>query len=359
MTSGSLALSPDGTTLWAGSGWGSGPSTPGPVIDCAWESAAPVHPSSLALSPDGRTLYSGGWSWDGEASHSVVALDAATGAVRAWGPTGGGGAIAVSPDGGTVYAGVSGYALALDAATLTERWRTPGNWETTDIALTPDGAKLFMTDSARLGGPAVMQYDTATGERTPFTRPRDRCGFDRDLTRWRDRVPGPRDRRRAGRNRARWRSRPATARCSAGHRGSRTGTPSTRSQSPATADPSSSRARRRSARAASRPRCSTRPAGSRRGSSRTSLRGRSDRSTSTATEPSTTPGSDRPPAISAVAADGTLRWRLAFGGGAGGVTLTPDEQTLYVTGSFTSLGGEPRRAWPPCAPPTARCCRGR
>ena len=96
-----------------------------------------MHPSSLALSPDGRTLYSGGWSWDGEASHSVVALDAATGAVRAWGPTGGGGAIAVSPDGGTVYAGVSGYALALDAATLAERWRTPGNWETTDIALTP------------------------------------------------------------------------------------------------------------------------------------------------------------------------------------------------------------------------------
>ena len=48
------------------------------------------------------------------------------------------------------------------------------------------------------------------------------------------------------------------------------------------------------------------------------------------------------PAISAVTADGTLRWRLAFGGGAGGVTLTPDEQTLYVTGSFTSLGGEPR-----------------
>lgn len=52
-------------------------------------------------------------------------------------------------------------------------------------------------------------------------------------------------------------------------------------------------------------------------------------------------GSQRRTYVTATRADGTPAWRLNLDGYAS-LTLSPDEQTVYLVGSFTSVGGAPR-----------------
>ena len=61
----------------------------------------------------------------------------------------------------------------------------------------------------------------------------------------------------------------------------------------------------------------------------------------------------------AIAADGTVRWHQTLDGGSG-LALSPDEETVYVTGSFTQIGGVPRAGVAAVrAVRRRRCCRGR
>lgn len=168
-------------------------------------------PFDVALTPDGSTLLMTGWS-DGYGEYNV---DYATVAVGTRGPDAGSirwsarydargaqapdraNAIAVSPDGATVYAGgmTAGASLepggpwnvdydfttiAYDVETGQQRWKVERRWqdhpwqEVTDLAVSPDGSTLYASgfawqsaaDSAsgHSNTDAVLvAYDAATG----------------------------------------------------------------------------------------------------------------------------------------------------------------------------------------------------
>jgi DNA-binding beta-propeller fold protein YncE len=148
-------------------------------------------PFALALSPDGGTLFVTGYITGSNSSDiGTIAYDAVTGS-RRWvavhdGPLHGsdiGYALAISPGGETVY--VTGlvsvspsynwdYAtVAYDAATGNELWVTdydgPGNQEDTPyaIAVSPDGGTVFVTGSSQTtvyeNDYATVAYDATTG----------------------------------------------------------------------------------------------------------------------------------------------------------------------------------------------------
>ena len=147
--------------------------------------------SAIAVTPDGESVFVTGRSgtkW--KRSYATVAYDAGTGAER-WasrytGPDGGGyldgaSALAVSPDGSTIFvtgsssgAGWTDYAtVAYDAASGAELWAEryngPGNEYDGAVALgvMPDGSGVFVTGSSTgtLGdwNFATVLYDSGTG----------------------------------------------------------------------------------------------------------------------------------------------------------------------------------------------------
>ncbi|NMB74340.1 MAG: beta-propeller fold lactonase family protein [Myxococcales bacterium] len=122
----------------------------------------------LAFSPDGSRLYAAGGSAERVEVFSVGADGTLTEqpalAVEGF-PAG----IELSPDGATLYVAdqTGGEAVALDTATGNVRWRTPIGMLPYDVAVSPDGARVFVSlwGRAYIGEPGrVASLDAASGE---------------------------------------------------------------------------------------------------------------------------------------------------------------------------------------------------
>ena len=176
----SLALSPDGSTLWL-AGWftevGGQPragvaavrASDGAVLP--WKSPITSwEPSVVGVSGD--VVYVGGGTWADQRWRSVVALDAVTGAVRGYGPDGWAASLLAGPD--AVYVGVFGEGVrggvaALDPASLAVRWRVE-----TSAAPSMGIARglLFLAGAETVAGQArggSAALDAATGALTQWT----------------------------------------------------------------------------------------------------------------------------------------------------------------------------------------------
>jgi hypothetical protein len=172
-----LRLSPDGATLWLAGRFDAINGTVrkgAAAVDAttghlrAWQTVVGHEADSLAFSPDGTVVYLAGAILEPRAA--VVALSAATGALLATGPPEVGNALATHGD--TVYLADNwGRLRALDGATLAERWRSNAGPEPAALVVSPDGRRLFVTDPGRLGGPGLMRFDAATGARDDWTSP--------------------------------------------------------------------------------------------------------------------------------------------------------------------------------------------
>jgi WD40 repeat protein len=173
-----LALSPDGTRLYAGGAFGvvDGATRNGLVAldaatgeaDPGWNPDANGAVNALALSPDGARLYAGGaFTAVGGVTHPrLVALDAATGAPQhEWDPNANNvvRALALSPDGARLYAGgtftavrgvARGYLAAVDSTRgSVEAWNPDANGAVNALALSVDGSDLYAGgDFTAVGG---------------------------------------------------------------------------------------------------------------------------------------------------------------------------------------------------------------
>jgi YVTN family beta-propeller protein len=140
--------------------------TPDPSKDAGRDPARQDAPEEsaylggLAVAPDGRTLYVANL-----AGNSVFALDVETGALRTerhLAELDRPGAVAAAPDGKTLYVALWGRAttLALDAATLqTQRTLAVGGHPNA-LMLTRDGARLFVSCG---NDDSVYAFDAETG----------------------------------------------------------------------------------------------------------------------------------------------------------------------------------------------------
>jgi outer membrane protein assembly factor BamB len=161
-----LAVSPDGSTVFATGGAAPATGKPQSAVTVAYKAAtgAPIWTnasaaagpdSSIAVSPDGSTVFvtTGANSSGGGAGPDIVALNAATGTVRWTAKPGTGSAdqVVMSPDGSTVF--ILGYnenfipiVAARDAATGAVRWTdTVAQFTPTSIAVSPDASKVAVT----------------------------------------------------------------------------------------------------------------------------------------------------------------------------------------------------------------------
>lgn len=163
-----LALSPDGATVYAGGIFtaiggqsridlaaldaGSG------ATSVSWNPAPGNLVDTLAVSPDGTTVYAGGTFLNigGSARNRIAALSATTGVATSWNPNAGAAVndLAVSPDGATVYAGgafgaIGGAArsnvASLSAATgSATSWDPSSNGTVVTISLSTDGSTVYL-----------------------------------------------------------------------------------------------------------------------------------------------------------------------------------------------------------------------
>jgi hypothetical protein len=150
---------------------------------------APAFSTSVALSPDGSTVFvTGATAFGPSGRFATLAYDASTGTQK-WVSTfpgisspewGRGNAIAVSPDGSTVFvtgssecsgcgeASFEGYStLAYDASTGDRLWvaRNAATGHPYSIAVSPDGSKLFVNGQSQWGEASLtVSYDSSTGE---------------------------------------------------------------------------------------------------------------------------------------------------------------------------------------------------
>lgn len=156
--------------------------------------------TAIATSPDGKVVFATGRSEGANATvdYATVAYDSGSGA-QLWASRftrlGGGipQAIAVSPDGSTVY--VTGQAagaqsldymtIAYDAVTGAQRWASrysgPSNSfdVATSLAVSPDGRTVYVTGySGKIGGYdyVTIAYSAATGARVWMSRYNGRAG---------------------------------------------------------------------------------------------------------------------------------------------------------------------------------------
>ncbi len=151
-----LALNADGSVLYFGGNWGvtAIDTNAFTVIEQGVINAATTGPmpwgvsnSGLALSRDGTTLYAG------VIGGQVLAFQTANLAAPPTTIAVNGGPLALSPDGSTLYVGVNqwgttsnGTVYAVSTATnaVTQQVNLPGSWATTDLKLSSDGATLYV-----------------------------------------------------------------------------------------------------------------------------------------------------------------------------------------------------------------------
>ncbi len=351
-----LALSPDGETLYVGGYFGSvdgQPRTNIAAVDAddgrllAWAPQSFNRVWALAVAPDGARVFAAGTAYDGSQFRALTVLDAATGAVIGYVGRETGTAVSFSPDGRTAYftfVDNQDGVIAIDAATLAERWRASVG-SATDLAVTPDGRYLYITQAPRDG--IVRQLDAATGVRTSWSTP---------LTAASDIELSP-DGETAYVGRADatgWG--PAGAVAFATRDGALLAwSPGTRNRHSVDAlavspdgsevfiDSASGLNTRARPQAAlldetGRPTSWLDPSFDH----NTALGDveLDSRSTAYFTRYSTF-ASFRDDSIWAVAADSTVRWHHALDGAAG-LALSRDQETVYLTGSFTQIGGVPR-----------------
>ena len=237
--------------------------------------------------------------------------------------------------------------VALDPATLAERWRaTVGS--ATDLAVDAGRPRTCTSPRRRATG--------SSGSSTPRPAPdgvehaADRRERHRALAGRRDGVRRPRRRAPAGR--------PAGAVAFATRDGALLGwAPGTRNRHSVDAlavSPDGERGLPRQRvgaqhpRRGRRPRCSTRPGARRRGPSRASTTTRRSATSSWTRRAPRTSRATRRSRASATTRSGrsppTARVALAprRRTAARRLALSPDEQTVYLTGSFTQIGGVPR-----------------
>jgi hypothetical protein len=155
-------------------------------VDPAWDPNADIEVSALALSPDGKTVYAGGYfsNIGGQLRGNLAALDAATGHATAWNPApwnvvrG----LAVSKDGSTVYVGgdfdsIGGkgryHIAALDAATgKATGWNPDAQSTVQTLALSGDGKTVYAGGYFyEIGGQPrrfIAALDATTGNATSW-----------------------------------------------------------------------------------------------------------------------------------------------------------------------------------------------
>jgi len=212
---GSMVLSPSGDTVyWAGDQYGASVSVPADnnYLTIAYQTSdgtqkfaetynGPANSEddggALALSPDGSQVYVTGWSWGGstKSDQATIAYSTTDGSTvwtrRYNSPSNGydwGNALAVSPDGSTVYAAggrtrtvngkeTSDYLLtALDSGTGDVNWARmyngPGDYTKTDagdsaygVNVASDGSTIFVTGQSYRTGTsfdlATVAYDSS------------------------------------------------------------------------------------------------------------------------------------------------------------------------------------------------------
>jgi|GEM_PF-1025627 len=193
-----LALSPDGSTLYVGGYFhqiGGQPRSclaavdarTGQVTDFVCDVGDDNDVLALALSPDGSTLYVGG-EFENIGGHDrkyLVAVEAATGEIKPWDPRPDGIVTSVlpSPDGSILYAGgffgnIGGHQrnhlAALDTTTgSADPFDPDSDSIVTSLALSHDGSILYAGGSfAVIAGQArrcLAALDAATGVATPLS----------------------------------------------------------------------------------------------------------------------------------------------------------------------------------------------
>jgi DNA-binding beta-propeller fold protein YncE len=188
-----LAVSPDGTSLYvAGSGRDSGRQPEFAVIAYAaatgqqrWHRYyAPARPGrvlSVAVSPDGKTVYATGGAGSDALTVAYRAAGTLKWAARYKSPSAGfaeGAQIVTGPGGGAVYVGgrasnASGHVfiatLAYRAATGQRMWADQLDGGAPDIAVTPDGQQVVVSGSRNREQDAIASYTASTGA-TRWTR---------------------------------------------------------------------------------------------------------------------------------------------------------------------------------------------
>ena len=127
--------------------------------------------NSIAVSPDGSTVFAAGGTQPavGQAGPVlIVAYDAATGAAR-WTDTpaipGAAGSIAVSPDGSTVFINSGNITAAYNAATGAALWTSSLGTQASarSLSVSPDGSTVFLTALIGTTSEVLMAYDATTG----------------------------------------------------------------------------------------------------------------------------------------------------------------------------------------------------
>jgi DNA-binding beta-propeller fold protein YncE len=178
---GELAITPDGRTLFATvSSPTAGAGLPLARIDLrtgqeTGQVRVPGGVADFVLSRDGKTLYAAG------AGNTLLAVDTATDRTKRTIPVPGylanEGAMALSPDGGTLYVATSDDgSVASTGAVTPVNLRTGATgpavyvgWEPTSLALTPDGRTLYAAidgidgEAGQVAPNRVAVIDTATG----------------------------------------------------------------------------------------------------------------------------------------------------------------------------------------------------
>ena len=182
----SLALSPDGATLYLGGFFDTVNGVPRKVLAAVDARTGAVRPwqaergavRALRSRDHGNVVYAGGMAWDGAYPRTFVALDATTG--RRWARPRAAtmSSFALAPDGRTLYVGIEGDGAipnalaAVDTATFTERWRVITGDEPHRPRVARRAAVLH--ERGAVGGvarPGVAAVDAATGALLPLSVP--------------------------------------------------------------------------------------------------------------------------------------------------------------------------------------------
>jgi hypothetical protein len=184
-----FAFSPDGKTLYIGGGFSTVDGQPRndlAAFDVATGTLRPWRAdaltgevAALAMSPDGSTLYVGGYfdhlGADDQPRNALGAVSTATGDATGWNPQvvgSGVNALALSSDGATLYAGgmlMSAYgqarqnltALSTAGGGAVTAWAPQPNSTVLAVAIGPDGTVFVGGLFSKIGSDAAARHDLA------------------------------------------------------------------------------------------------------------------------------------------------------------------------------------------------------